>query len=155
MFENTSLFSILLFKKGRKELSLLKKQNRLALDLRDMFQQSEDILKEEESELVMDSVNPNVKNRVILDPVILAQTIFPETVKLKSGFSGNNRAHHYLLSSELLQKLDLELHNYCLLRHQQLQLYKILWRTKCSEMTLGTQSFTSPKADLYQKLRPK
>ena len=56
MFENTSLFSILLFKKGRKELSLLKKQNRLALDLRDMFQQSEDILKEEESELVMDSV---------------------------------------------------------------------------------------------------
>ena len=66
MFENTSLFSILLFKKGRKELSLLKKQNRLALDLRDMFQQSEDILKEEESELVMDSVNPNVKIRVIL-----------------------------------------------------------------------------------------
>ena len=56
MFENTSLFSILLFKKGRKELSLLKKQNRLALDLRDMFQQSEDILKEEESELVMGSV---------------------------------------------------------------------------------------------------
>ena len=56
MFENTSLFSILLFKKGRKELSLLKKQNRLALDLKDMFQQSEDILKEEESELVMGSV---------------------------------------------------------------------------------------------------
>ena len=153
MFENTSLFSILLFKKGRKELSLLKKQNRLALDLRDMFQQSEDILKEEESELVMDSVNPNVKIRVIC--TFLAPSIFPETVKLKSGFSRNNQAHHYLLSSELLQKLDLELHNYCLLRHQQLQLYKILWRTKCSEMTLGTQSFTSPKADLYQKLRPK
>ena len=53
--------SILLFKKGRKELSLLKKQNRLALDLKDMFQQSEDILKEEESELVMDSVNPTLK----------------------------------------------------------------------------------------------
>ena len=79
------------------------------------------------------------------------QWTFPKTEKLKSGFSVNKRTHHYLLSSEL-QKLDLELHNYCLLRHQQLQLYKILWRTKCSEMTLGAQSFTSLKANLSQDL---
>ena len=41
-------------------------------------------------------------------------------------------------NEESLQRLDLKLKSYSSLRQQQFKLDKVLWRTKCSEMTLET-----------------